>query len=128
MENSMTVPQKKKLKIEIPEDPAIIFQGIYWKKMKTLIQKDICTPISMITIYNGQDKEATNLLMASLKAQMVKNLPANAGDPGSTPGLGRPLEKETATHSSILAWKIPMDREPWWVTVHGAAKSRTLSG
>ena len=64
----MTVPQKKKLKIEIPEDPAIIFQGIYWKKMKTLIQKDICTPISMITIYNGQDKEATNLLMASLKA------------------------------------------------------------
>jgi len=37
----------KKLKIEIPEDPAIPFQGIYLKKMKILIQKDTCTPISM---------------------------------------------------------------------------------
>ena len=31
----------------------------------------------------------------------------NAGDPGSIPGLGRSLEREMATHSSILAWKIP---------------------
>ena len=30
-----------------------------------------------------------------------------------------------AAHSSILAWRIPMDREPWSVTVHGVAKSRT---
>ena len=30
-----------------------------------------------------------------------------------------------ATHSSILAWRIPMDGEPWWVTVHGVAKSQT---
>ena len=30
----------------------------------------------------------------------------NAGDPGSIPGLGRSLEKEMATHSSILAWRI----------------------
>ena len=33
----------------------------------------------------------------------------NAGDPGSIPGWEDPLEKEMATHSSILAWKI-MDR------------------
>ena len=38
---------------------------------------------------------------------MVKNLPANVGDAGLTPGLGIPLEKEMATHSSILAWEIP---------------------
>ena len=31
----------------------------------------------------------------------------NAGDPGSIPESGRSLEKEMATHSSILAWKIP---------------------
>ena len=31
----------------------------------------------------------------------------NAGDPGSIPGLEDPLEKEMATHSSILAWRIP---------------------
>ena len=36
---------------------------------------------------------------------------ANAGDLGSTPGLGRPSEKEMATHSSILAWKIPWMKE-----------------
>ena len=32
---------------------------------------------------------------------------------------------EEATHSSILAWRIPMDREAWWATVHGATKSWT---
>ena len=41
---------------------------------------------------------------ASQVALVVKNLPANAGDRdvGSVPGLGRPLKKEMATHSSIL--------------------------
>ena len=45
---------------------------------------------------------------------MVKNLPANAGGAGDTdsiPGLGRSLEREMATHSSILAWKIPRTEE-----------------
>ena len=41
---------------------------------------------------------------------MIKNLPANAGDTGSIPGSGRSLEKEMATHSSILAWEIPRQR------------------
>ena len=36
----------------------------------------------------------------------------NAGDPGSIPGSGRSLEKEMATHSSILAWRIPWTEEP----------------
>ena len=46
---------------------------------------------------------------------VVKNPPANAGDAGdagSIPGLGRPPEKEMATHSSILAWGIPWTKEP----------------
>ena len=43
---------------------------------------------------------------------VVKNLPGNAGDVGVTPESGRPLEKEMATHSSILAWKIPQMEEP----------------
>ena len=38
---------------------------------------------------------------------VVKNLPANAGDEGLIPGLGRSPEKEMATHSSILAWETP---------------------
>ena len=36
-----------------------------------------------------------------------------------------PLEKEMATHSSILAWRIPWTEEPEWATVHGVVKSRT---
>ena len=36
-----------------------------------------------------------------------------------------PLEKGMATHSGILAWRIPMDRGVWWAAVHGVAKSWT---
>ena len=42
----------------------------------------------------------------------VKASACNEGDLGSIPGLGRPLEKEMATHSSILAWRIPWTEEP----------------
>ena len=43
---------------------------------------------------------------------MVKNLPANAGDAGLIPGSGISLEKEMATHSNILARKIPWTKGP----------------
>ena len=43
---------------------------------------------------------------------MVKGSACNAGDPGLIPGLGRPLEKEMATHCSILAWRISWTEEP----------------
>ena len=46
----------------------------------------------------------------------------SVGDLGSIPGSGSSLEKEPATHSSILAWKIPWTEEPG---VHGVAKSWT---
>ena len=41
--------------------------------------------------------------------------------------LGRkdPLEEGMATHSSILAWRILMDRGAWWAAVRGIAKSQT---
>ena len=35
------------------------------------------------------------------------------------------LEEGMATHSSILAWKIPMDKEAWRATVYSVAKSQT---
>ena len=41
----------------------------------------------------------------------VKNLPVNAGDAGSSLGQEDPLEKEMATHFSILAWGTSMDRQ-----------------
>ena len=40
-------------------------------------------------------------------------------------GQEDPLEKEMTTHSSILAWGLPMDRGAWWATVHGVANSQT---
>ena len=45
---------------------------------------------------------------------MVKNLPANAGDMKHTfnPWVGKIFEEGMATHSSILAWKIPSTEEP----------------
>ena len=43
---------------------------------------------------------------------VVKNLPANAGGVGLIPGSERSPEKEMATHSNILAWKIPWTEEP----------------
>ena len=43
---------------------------------------------------------------------VVKNPPANAGDAGSIPGLGRSLEKEMATQSSLLATEITWTEEP----------------
>ena len=71
---------------------------------------------------------------------VVKNLPAHAGDIRDAcliPGLGRspggghgtlhwegPLEEGKATHSSILAWRIPWTGV-WQVTIHRVAKSQT---
>ena len=52
-------------------------------------------------------------LWASLMAQMVKNLPA-VWETWSDPWVGKiPLEEGMATHSSILAWRIPKDRGAW---------------
>ena len=47
------------------------------------------------------------------------------GDLGLIPGLGRSLEEGMATHSSILIWRIPMNRGAWQATDHGVAKSWT---
>ena len=55
---------------------------------------------------------------------MVKNLPANAGDMGSILGWGDPLEKEMATRSSILAWRIPWMEEPGGLQFMRSQKSR----
>ena len=54
-----------------------------------------------------------------------KEFPCSAGDLGSILVWDDPLEKEMATRSSILAWKIPMDRGALRATVHGITKSRT---
>ena len=58
-------------------------------------------------------------------AQMVKNPPLMRETWVQYLGQEDPLEEGTATHSSILAWRIPMDRGAWWATVYEVTKSRT---
>ena len=63
---------------------------------------------------------------AFLVGQIVKKSACNKGDdPGLIPGWENPLEEKMATHSSILAWRIPMDRGARWATVYRATKSQT---
>ena len=61
---------------------------------------------------------------ASLVAQSVKNLPATEETQVQFLGQEDPNEKEMATYSSILAWRIPLDRGTWQATVHGVATVR----
>ena len=58
--------------------------------------------------------------MGFLMAQMVKNPPAKWE---TIPNSEDPLEEGMATHSSVLAWRIPMDKGAWQATVHGVVKS-----
>ena len=62
---------------------------------------------------------------ASLVAQSVKNMPAVQETWVQPLGWKDPLEEGMATHSSILAWEIPMDRGAWQATVHWVAKNQT---
>ena len=62
---------------------------------------------------------------ASLVAQMVKNLSAMRENWVQSLRQEDPLEEGVTTHSSILAWKIPMDRGAWQATVHRVAESQT---
>ena len=58
-------------------------------------------------------------------AQRLKRLPAMQETWVQSLGQEDPLEEEMATHSSILAWRIPLTEEPGEIQAHGVAKSRT---
>ena len=62
---------------------------------------------------------------ASLVAQTVNNPPAMRETPVRFLGQEDSLEESMATHSCILAWRIPVGRGAWWATVHGVTKRQT---
>ena len=64
-------------------------------------------------------------LWASLVAHSVKYPPAMKETWVQSLGWEDLLEEGMATHSIILAWRIPMDRGAWLATVHRVAKSQT---
>ena len=55
---------------------------------------------------------------------LIKNLPADAGDVGLILGQNGPLEEEMATHSSILAWRVPWTGEPGGLQSVGSQRVR----
>ena len=65
------------------------------------------------------------MIGASLVAQRLKRLPAMQETCVRSLCREDPLEKEMATHSSILAWRIPWTEEPGELQSTGVAKSRT---
>ena len=65
----------------------------------------------------------TGKVWASLVAQLVKNLPAIRKTWVLSLGSKDPLEEGMATHSSLPAWRIPMDRGAGQATVHGVEES-----
>ena len=56
---------------------------------------------------------------------MVKNPPANAGDAGSIPGLGRLPEEGTVNLLQYSCLKNPMDKEAWKIATHGSQELDT---
>ena len=57
---------------------------------------------------------------------MVKNLPASAGVQVQSLGQEGPLEREMATHSSILAWETPLTKEPGGLQSMGSQESDVI--
>ena len=66
----------------------------------------------------SRDSLSTSVFLGFPGGSAGKESVCNVGDLGSILGWEDPLEKGTATHSSILAWRIP------WITVHGVTKSQ----
>ena len=53
---------------------------------------------------------------------VVKNLPANVGDPGLIPGLGRSPGEGNGNPLQYSCLGNPMDRRAWWATIHGVTR------
>ena len=70
------------------------------------------------------DKDDKCTSSGFLGAQTVKNLPANAGDPGLIPGSGRSHGEGNDDPLQYSCLGNPMDGGAWPVTVHGIAKSQ----
>ena len=79
----------------------------------------------MQKIWTVQESKMSNIYkISSLVAQTVKNLPVMQETWVQSLGWEDPLEKGIATHSGILAWRIPwIEERPWWATVHRVTES-----
>ena len=86
-------------------------------------------PTFQIILFLHQHLKNSNILRVSLVGlpggSDGKEFTCNVGDLGSIPELGRPLEEGMATHSSILAWRIPWTEKPGGLQSTESQKSQT---
>ena len=71
------------------------------------------------------DRLPTPVSLGSLVAQSVKNLSVMWETWVQSLVWEDPLEESKAIHSSIFAWKIPVDKGAWWAAVHRVTKNQT---
>ena len=81
--------------------------------------RNINTYLFYINLYVYIHKQGAFLI-----AQLVKNLPDNAGDLGSMPGLGRSPREGNGNPLQYSCLENPMDRGTWQAMVHGVARIR----
>ena len=100
-------------------NPHIIAQPLNAEDTCVYIWRTITLLISMFcgTADWRKKLSQTGLIWCFLGSSVIKNLPANAGDPGSIPGTRRSPGEENTTHFGILAWEIP------WTEEHGGLQS-----
>ena len=79
--------------------------------------------LSLICFLRELHKHWPMFNWASLVTQMVKNLPAMWETLVWSLSQEDPLGEGMAIHSTILAWRIPMEKGAWWATVNGVAQS-----
>ena len=76
-------------------------------------------------IWEALDKGLVSRVWGSSGGSDGKESACSVGDLGLIPGFRRSPGGGQATHTSMLARRIPMDRGTWWATVHGVTKSQT---
>ena len=103
---------------------SLINMGLWTHASCTLFLWNSLSPQFRVSLFS-KDMLLLGSLFSSLVAQMVKNMPVMRETRVWSLGWEDLLEQGVVTHSSILAWRIPMDRGSWQATIHGVRKSQT---
>ena len=91
-------------------------------------RKKLSAFTALLTLLNvGNNWLLGNTLVGFPGGSMVKNLPANAGDPGLIPGSGRSPGEENGNPRQYSCWGNLMDRGAWQATVHRIAKELDMT-
>ena len=124
--NSSASSLKEIAESDLPRRSTKRNNQLYCCKLRIFsLRNQICLSYTEWFHMLSSDTSSLSVKGAVLKAQVLaKDPPAMQETPVWLLGQEDPLEEDMATHSSILAWRSPMDRGAWQATVHGVAKSQ----